>query len=540
MTSGIETLRHFVIESLGWEKYELVVIDNSVTTGVVERNDDFTLVPGDNTELEFSGWRAGYDYLKSNYSIKRDDLVLFANDTFHRNYGIDYLEGFKDVDVKKGQDFIAGVLNDFPGEVAIDGYVYQTWIRTSLFLANVKIVESIYPFYLSYQNHEIFSEDYSVFFKKDGIISERLQKYLNTWLFKVKNDEGFSYVWHSAHDGFCTSENAEFFRRKTRAIISEHTISIRAREAGADFINVNKQINIKKPGEMNRNPVLYKNKGYFGDIISSMRIGVFFEFLLGIEICENQFTKKLAYIRDSYKPKYMRCAPENTFYASFSDHNQRKRMVMFFEDPLERYLELLCNEEIKHPLDIKIDTMGKAGIANCFQRGLEADGKEIMWNYQTRMLCGKIDSKEKISIEDYKFAVNVLNSLESFGLSGRFNASLELLKNRLSLNIYGQRKINSKLNSRNNVFAKAKSYIDDNALQIFEEKNEYDIKLYNYAEELLLKRYQTYCVDVPRKRGFIYLVFLTIRFIFILLFGISAYDKIKNGLKKTVRGFFKK
>ena len=79
---AFENLKKY-LEKLNCEK-KIIVIDNSIDN-VLPNSYEFSLIAGDNTEGEFSGWDRGLKYIKDE-KIKYD-MILFVNDSF-MNRGI--------------------------------------------------------------------------------------------------------------------------------------------------------------------------------------------------------------------------------------------------------------------------------------------------------------------------------------------------------------------------------------------------------------------------------------------------------------------
>ena len=65
-----------------------LVIDNALPSTTPARiTGDLAVIAGDNANREFSGWDRGLRWLEDHRRSSPNDVVVLANDTFHRSYG---------------------------------------------------------------------------------------------------------------------------------------------------------------------------------------------------------------------------------------------------------------------------------------------------------------------------------------------------------------------------------------------------------------------------------------------------------------------
>jgi hypothetical protein len=207
-----------------------LVVDNARSAGA-KPDGDWLVIGGDNRCREFSAWDAGLRRLDPG-----DSVILLANDTLHRSYGTQYLDGFtperlRDALARGG---LLGWIDAYPRPVELFGCRVQRWVRTSLLIAHRRVIESLRPMALGFSDDEIFSAD--ELFRAPSPLSENYRRYLRTWLFGEHSDDEFHERWHSAAP--LTAQNAAAVRGKIRSILCEHHLSARAARLGIPLIDV--------------------------------------------------------------------------------------------------------------------------------------------------------------------------------------------------------------------------------------------------------------------------------------------------------------
>ena len=188
---------------------------------------------GDNGWREFSGWDKGVRYWRSVTSVAADDTFVLVNDTFHRSYGTDYLEGFEPsaVEAALATGHVVGYVDAYPRPVELFGLSMQAWVRTSCFAVRGGDLEKIGPLALNVDEGVLFADDCAQFFAEEAPLSANYRAYLATWLWgKPARDDGFDEAWHSQVG--LSPATFEALKGKAKAILSEHYLSARARQCG--------------------------------------------------------------------------------------------------------------------------------------------------------------------------------------------------------------------------------------------------------------------------------------------------------------------
>ncbi len=220
------------------EEIKYIVADTSRQDKTILDGNVVYLYPG-NDGREFGGWEACQSYMISDVSTKSQDKVIVANDTFYSNYGDEYLKGFVEQpynDLDEGRA-IFGYMDSFPKKVRIDSNEFDSWVRTSFFITNVRTLMSIDLFGFPYKKEQFFETEGSFFIASD-FISDNYKRYLGCWLFEDEEDDEFNVKWHSAE--ILTSENRCFMQAKAMCIFSEHYLTWGAKHHGVKIIKVNK------------------------------------------------------------------------------------------------------------------------------------------------------------------------------------------------------------------------------------------------------------------------------------------------------------
>ena len=168
--SGMAVLRRQVARLFPGSRASFLLVDNALDAATPPRVDgDETRLAGDNANREFSGWDRGLQWLRSSRRVAPNDLVVLANDTFHRSYGSDSLELFRPREIEAPDEFS----------------------------------------------------------RRDAPLCERYQGYLKTWGFGEEAAGGSRERWHSQAP--LTKGNRLQMRAKARCIFAEHALPAWAR-----------------------------------------------------------------------------------------------------------------------------------------------------------------------------------------------------------------------------------------------------------------------------------------------------------------------
>jgi hypothetical protein len=238
--AGLKELRRQVKRLLPRSPASFLVIDNALPAAAAPVvNGDVTLLAGDNSNREFSGWDHGLAWLRVHREVASTDVVLLANDTFHRSYGTEYLQLFRPAAVGWAlrRNALVGYMDAFPEPVQAFGRELRSWVRTSFVITTASTLYALLPLQLGQVDAQVFSSTPGQFFHPDAPLSDRYQAYLQTWLFGERvGVDGFRERWHG--QAGLTEANGEAMRQKARCIFAEHQLSARARALGVPVVDV--------------------------------------------------------------------------------------------------------------------------------------------------------------------------------------------------------------------------------------------------------------------------------------------------------------
>lgn len=211
---------------------QLVSVDNAdVCEGYNERKAGYgyTLITGDNTHWEFSGWDKGIRYLKD--AGIEYDAVLFVNDSFMN----DTRGGTPDTIINDAQITrcieknvpIQAVVNQGkPYNFIIDGVKTEIPGRSHCFILPKSIIErlgSLVSLDVDFLNKCIHEYPTKPYFKQDSPINSELRNFIENWLGRF---------WHSA---FKFEDNWNLFRMKSLAFMNELMLAYRLNELEKDI-----------------------------------------------------------------------------------------------------------------------------------------------------------------------------------------------------------------------------------------------------------------------------------------------------------------
>jgi len=248
IATGIEELKKIINRLFNISYYQIIIVDNSKTDSNINLIDTNTIIiKGDNKNREFSGWDKGFDYLSEKIKPSLDDIVIIANDTFHRNYGKEYLKLFKKSKIIKTikKNGLAGYYDEYPKAIELFDIKMKWWLRSSILIGSYKTFCDLIPLSLPFSFEKIFSDDINDFFNKEAQLSDRYKSYIKGWL--LKNYDGcgkFNEAWHSQQT--LNKYNFNSMKEKAASIISEHYLSGRAQKKKIYIYRINKKNIITK------------------------------------------------------------------------------------------------------------------------------------------------------------------------------------------------------------------------------------------------------------------------------------------------------
>ncbi len=238
---GLSIMTNFAHRLFAGHVLHILVIDNSIPEGFEKTlANGCHLIAGDESSRDFSGWDKGVDWIQVAHAPKADSIFLFANDTFYRSYGKEYLTLFRPGEVKGAleRDGLVGYADDaYPEDVELFGISSRKWIRSNLFIMNYRTLQRLLPLAIRHTDEQLFSPDWKQFFHSEVPISRNYQQFLKTWLFgNTFPNSSYRRAWHS--QAKLTPDNFFTFKKKTRSILSEHFLSARAANLGIPVFDV--------------------------------------------------------------------------------------------------------------------------------------------------------------------------------------------------------------------------------------------------------------------------------------------------------------
>jgi hypothetical protein len=238
--SGMAVLRQQVARLFPGSPASFLVIDNALDAATPPRvAGDETTLAGDNANREFSGWDRGLRWLRSSRRVSSNDVVLLANDTFHRSYGSEYLAHFspRQVDRALRRHALLGYMDAYPEPVTLFSHRLRSWVRSSFVISTARTLFSLQPLQIGDVDPAVFSPILEEFFRRDAPLCERYRGYLKTWLFgEPAGPDQFRERWHS--QAALSAANLQHMRAKARCILAEHLLSARARALGVPVLDI--------------------------------------------------------------------------------------------------------------------------------------------------------------------------------------------------------------------------------------------------------------------------------------------------------------
>jgi hypothetical protein len=211
---------------------ELIVVDNAIDGGTLERRSGRTLIGGDNSSHEFSGFDRAIAHVGPR--LWEFDFVQLATSAFQQPYS-GYLPHISTLMLEaiRGRHAALGHLDYYQEPVEIRGYQSQYWMRTALFFLPVTEAGALHSF-VSIGADGVFSGDPREPFAAGAPLDARYRQYLIDWL--TGDGLGQGVVWHSKFP--LNAETLPTFQHRARAIMNEHLLSLRLRALGCRLIDV--------------------------------------------------------------------------------------------------------------------------------------------------------------------------------------------------------------------------------------------------------------------------------------------------------------
>ena len=240
LRGGHNVLDAFVDRTFSNVNHRILVVDNQLPPGRQEQIGRYSIIGGDNNSREFSGWDQGVKHLQKKFSLGDQTIILLANDTFHRHYGLDYLDLFDPEKVRRQleEGAMVGYVDGYPQPVHLFGLEVQYWVRSSFILIRWGELKRLLPLTIPFANKDLFFTNKAIFFREPSMLSENYQRYIENWLYRTPGvEDEFKEAWHSKKE--LNASNLSDMQDKARSIICEHYLSARAISLGIPLRSVN-------------------------------------------------------------------------------------------------------------------------------------------------------------------------------------------------------------------------------------------------------------------------------------------------------------
>lgn len=211
----------------------VVIVDNALPPGFVERRPNGALIGGDNSAREFSAFDRALDFVGSR--IWSHDLVHFATSAFRTLY-VAYLDRIDAgaLAAVNGRPVCLGHIDCYNDPIEVMTFRSQHWVRSCFFFLPPSEARALGRFAFVTGGSRFFSGDPDAPFRADAPVSPNYREYISNWL--AGADIGQGVAWHS---GFAlTREALPAFEHKVVSILNEHLLGIRLRALGCRLVDV--------------------------------------------------------------------------------------------------------------------------------------------------------------------------------------------------------------------------------------------------------------------------------------------------------------
>ncbi len=232
--SSINVINRF-LEKNSIIPQNFLILDNSVDHEFKDQlAGNKTLINGDNSSHEFSAWQKGYTILSE--SINEQDIIILANDSFHRNFSADFINKFNLKRLEKiNSPFISGYADAYIEDVRIRNLKSNSWIRTNFFLCNKKALQCVESI-VSYKIKDIDGSD-QLINNHNNFFSKNYIELIDEWLIKSVPIMKMPKKWYRSED--LTIKSAKTLRFKALCILNEHSLTAKIRANGGKVIAIN-------------------------------------------------------------------------------------------------------------------------------------------------------------------------------------------------------------------------------------------------------------------------------------------------------------
>lgn len=215
--------------------FELLVVNNGVA--LLPFKHPATIIAGDNSWNEFSGWQAGIKHAQKSGKLTRFAGIIIANDTIghHNRFGwlskYAFARSLKNI-IKSKKPKAAGECWDFYTEFEVDGHRGKRWITSSLLMVNHAALAALDS--LIAPNIPAAVEPDSCF--ANFRVNEPLKRQIQGWLGLIKLVPG-KPLWYGASENR-TPGYEKKIAQKASMILLEYRLSACMAEQGTELVEV--------------------------------------------------------------------------------------------------------------------------------------------------------------------------------------------------------------------------------------------------------------------------------------------------------------
>lgn len=211
----------------------VVVVDNSLPPGVAEHSGERTVIGGDNTVFEFSGFTQALAHVGD--AVWSYDLIHFATSAFDTLY-VAYLERFTPavLGALLGRRVCCGHIDCYNQPVEALGFRMQHWVRTCFFFLPPAEAMSLRGFVSLSDPSRLFSGRPEEPFLPQAPLDSTYRRYITEWL--TGGDIGQGVEWHSSFG--LSRATLPTFHRKALCIVNEQVLSARLEARECRLVDV--------------------------------------------------------------------------------------------------------------------------------------------------------------------------------------------------------------------------------------------------------------------------------------------------------------
>ena len=196
------------------------------------------LIDGDNSLREFSGWQAGLDYCRQHAILRKDAVLVLANDTFchHNKFGpitqLAFVWSFKRLFRKPDQLAMSGEMFGSAATFNIAGLTYSHWVSSYLFAITAPLVDKLGRLTPPFDLNLCFTQQAEPDRFMTGPLSLNLTRHIAAWLF----GQGSSAKWKESQA--LSPLNQPQFIGKAKSILCEMYLSANVESVGGKLVCV--------------------------------------------------------------------------------------------------------------------------------------------------------------------------------------------------------------------------------------------------------------------------------------------------------------